>query len=195
MLAVQQGAAATRGRPTRRRRPRSDVSPHEQVVPKQEERAVGPEEGTTVHSLLSEQRVGRRDILKAAVGAGAALATGMVAAACGSGSSGPAATASGTSSIGGTPKPGGDLRVALTAGSSGDTLNAGAGETLMDAERLYALYNGVCRLTQRADGIELDLAEEITPNATATQWTIRVKPGITFHNGKDLTAEDVAFTF
>ena len=41
----------------------------------------------------------------------------------------------------------------------------------------------------------LSLAEEITPNADATLWTIRLKSGITFHNGKDLTADDVIYTF
>jgi peptide/nickel transport system substrate-binding protein len=35
----------------------------------------------------------------------------------------------------------------------------------------------------------------INPNATATEWTLRLKPGITFHNGKALTADDVIYTF
>ena len=39
------------------------------------------------------------------------------------------------------------------------------------------------------------LAEEMTPNKDATVWTIRLRKGVTFHNGKDLTAEDVLFTF
>ena len=39
------------------------------------------------------------------------------------------------------------------------------------------------------------LAEELTPNEDATEWTVRIKQGITFHNGKDLTADDVIYTF
>ena len=39
------------------------------------------------------------------------------------------------------------------------------------------------------------LADEVTPNAAATEWTVRLKSGITFHNGKDLTADDVIYTF
>ena len=35
----------------------------------------------------------------------------------------------------------------------------------------------------------------MTPNSNATEWTIRLKKGITFHNGKPLTADDVIFTF
>jgi len=38
------------------------------------------------------------------------------------------------------------------------------------------------------------LAEELSPNHDATEWTIRLKDGITFHNGKDLTAADVVYT-
>jgi peptide/nickel transport system substrate-binding protein len=43
--------------------------------------------------------------------------------------------------------------------------------------------------------IELSLAESIEPNRDATQWTIRVRPDVTFHDGRPLTSEDVAATF
>jgi peptide/nickel transport system substrate-binding protein len=44
-------------------------------------------------------------------------------------------------------------------------------------------------------GTELVLAEEITPRTSAaTAWVIRVRPGVTFHDGKPLTAEDVIYT-
>jgi peptide/nickel transport system substrate-binding protein len=47
-----------------------------------------------------------------------------------------------------------------------------------------------------ADRPALDLAEEVSSdNATATSWTIRLQKGVMFHNGKELTAEDVLFTF
>jgi peptide/nickel transport system substrate-binding protein len=38
------------------------------------------------------------------------------------------------------------------------------------------------------------LAEEITPNATGTEWTIRLRDGVEFHNGKTLSADDLVFT-
>ena len=37
--------------------------------------------------------------------------------------------------------------------------------------------------------------EEITPNSTATEWVMRLRPGVTFHNGKTVSAEDVIFSF
>lgn len=40
----------------------------------------------------------------------------------------------------------------------------------------------------------LRLAEEMTPNPDATVWTIRLRPGLEFHNGKTVTAEDLIFS-
>jgi peptide/nickel transport system substrate-binding protein len=56
------------------------------------------------------------------------------------------------------------------------------------------LYDFLARLDHNAQ-VQLSLAEEITPNANGTLWTIRLHPGVTFHNGKDLTADDVIYTF
>jgi peptide/nickel transport system substrate-binding protein len=129
--------------------------------------------------------------MKGMVAGGTLLATGGLVSACGAGSS--TTTSSSPSAV--TPKKGGNLRVALTGGSSSDTLDAAFEVTTLDVERLYALYNGICRISFNARGVENDLAEEIVPNSTATEWTIRLRPGVTFHNGKDLTAQDVVFTF
>ena len=43
-------------------------------------------------------------------------------------------------------------------------------------------------------GVELELAESFEPNSDLTEWTIRLRPGVTFHNGKALTADDVMYT-
>jgi peptide/nickel transport system substrate-binding protein len=111
--------------------------------------------------------------------------------ACSSGS-GPASS-SNSPGAGGTPQHGGDLRVAILGGSSSDTLDAGREVTQPDALRVMALYNGLVRLDSRAQVVN-DLAEELTPNADATQWDIRLKQGVTFHDGKPLTAHDIIFT-
>ena len=34
----------------------------------------------------------------------------------------------------------------------------------------------------------------MTPNTDATVWTIRLRSGVTFHDGKDLGADDVIYT-
>jgi peptide/nickel transport system substrate-binding protein len=132
----------------------------------------------------------RRRLLKLAATTGAAAAAVPLLDACSSGSgTSPASSPAGSA----TPRRGGDLRVAILGGSSSDTLDAGREVTQPDALRVMALYNGLVRLNSRAQVVN-DLAQELTPNADATQWDIRLVPGVTFHNGKPLTADDVIFS-
>jgi len=84
--------------------------------------------------------------------------------------------------------------VGIVGGSTSDTLDAHKEVTQPDAIRIMALYNPLVRLNTKAQVIN-DLAEEMTPNQDATVWTVKLKRGVTFHNGKDLTADDVIFTF
>jgi len=133
----------------------------------------------------------RRDVLRGALAGGVTLASGGLAAACG----GSSPSASTTPPAGGPrPRRGGNLRVGILGGSTADTLDAHKEVTQPDAIRIMALYNSLVRLDAKAQVVN-DLAEEMTPNKDASVWTIRLKPGVTFHNGKDLTATDVIFTF
>ncbi|MST34566.1 peptide ABC transporter substrate-binding protein, partial [Acidimicrobiaceae bacterium USS-CC1] len=91
------------------------------------------------------------------------------------------------------PKRGGRLTAGLTGGSSSDTLDAQQGVNNVDFSRLLQLYNPLVAYDSQVRPT-LALAEEFTPNSTATQWTVRVKKGITFHDGKPLTADDVLFS-
>jgi peptide/nickel transport system substrate-binding protein len=140
----------------------------------------------------STERTGltRRDLLRGAAAFSIAAAGVPLLASCTSSSSG---STSPTAVGSGSPTPGGDLRVAILGGSTSDTLDAGREVTQPDALRVMALYNGLVRLDQKARIVN-DLADELTPNSDATQWTIRLKKGVTFHNGKPLTAKDVLFT-
>jgi peptide/nickel transport system substrate-binding protein len=132
----------------------------------------------------------RRDVLRGALAGGAILATGGLAA-CGASS--PSASPT-PSASGPRPRRGGNLRVGILGGSTSDTLDANREVTQPDAIRIMALYNSLVRLDTKAQVVN-DLAAEMTPNKDATVWTVKLKPGITFHNGKDLTANDVIFTF
>ena len=62
--------------------------------------------------------------------------------------------------------------------------------TIPDIARVRQLYESLYRFTPDYR-IEPALAEEITPNADATQWTIRLRPGVTFHDGRPVTSRDV----
>jgi ABC-type dipeptide transport system, periplasmic component len=92
-----------------------------------------------------------------------------------------------------TPKKGGNLRVAILGGSNADTLDAHSEVTQPDSARVMSLYEGLVRIDPAGKLINV-LAESMEANATAMEWTIRLRKGVEFHNGKPLTAEDVAFT-
>lgn len=90
-------------------------------------------------------------------------------------------------------KRGGRLRVAHIGGGASETLDPNAGVTVIDAARATNLFDRLARL--RPDGsYELELAETFEPNADATEWTVRLRSGVTWHDGKPLTADDVIYT-
>ena len=135
------------------------------------------------------QGMRRRDFLRLG-GAGATLlAAGGLLDACGGTSA-----KSTTSTSAAKAKKGGDLTVAVLGGSSTDTLDADAEVSTPDLIRVAAIYNGLVTYNVGGTGVVNELAEELTPNSDATSWTIRVRPGVTFHNGKTLGAEDVIYT-
>ncbi|MBB3149170.1 peptide/nickel transport system substrate-binding protein [Phyllobacterium trifolii] len=93
-----------------------------------------------------------------------------------------------------TPKSGGNLRIAILGGGSADTLDANSNVTQPDTARVLGLYEPL-RSVRKGGVFENVLAESMEANADATEWTIRLRPDVLFHNGKKLQAEDVAFTF
>jgi peptide/nickel transport system substrate-binding protein len=132
---------------------------------------------------------GRRQFLRGMAGAGALAGAGSLLAACSSGSPAPAASSSAATAT----KPGGALKVGLTGGSGSDTLDPHKGLTYLDTARAQSLYQPLLQLNTRAQS-EFVLAEEISPHGSTSEWVIRLRPGITFHDGKPLTADDVIFT-
>ncbi|MDQ6818275.1 MAG: ABC transporter substrate-binding protein [Actinomycetota bacterium] len=113
---------------------------------------------------------------------------GTLVAACGGGSS---ATQAATS--GGTPKRGGTLRVGAQGGANTDTLDAHNVLTNTDFARLAQLYDPLVRLNDQGQP-QLVLAESVTPNKDATEWTIRIRKGVITHDGKPFGAKDVLFS-
>ncbi|MFE3059530.1 ABC transporter substrate-binding protein [Nocardia sp. NPDC059239] len=133
-----------------------------------------------------DQPITRRGMLQGALAGGSLLAVGGLLAACGSGGG----SGSGTS---GTPTNGGTLRVGLSGGGETDTLDAHLGITQADNIRLANLYDQVTQVDNEFK-YGPRLAEAIESNATADLWTLRLKSGIEFHNGKTLDADDLIFT-
>jgi peptide/nickel transport system substrate-binding protein len=132
----------------------------------------------------------RRDFLKASLAGSLAIGTSGLLDACGTGNTIKPFTVSKV----GKPQTGGQLRAGLTGGSTADTLNPLNAITNVDFSRINNLYEPLVGLTPTAQPVYV-LAEELTPNVKATEWTLRIRQGITFHNGKPLTADDVIYTF
>jgi peptide/nickel transport system substrate-binding protein len=130
----------------------------------------------------------RRQAFQASLAGVATLGLSGGLAACGGSSSSTSTTTSG-----GKPVYGGTLKAGLTEGSTSDTVDPLFPLTLPDYCRIRALYDALC--IYGSDGrIQLQLAEFMEPNSTATSWTIRVRKGVLFHDGTELTADDVLFT-
>jgi len=134
----------------------------------------------------------RRTFLRSVGAAGAAVAVGGLLDACGGGGS-----SSTHGSTGKTTTParnGGDLRVGLTGGSSSDTLDPfNAGLSAIGTCRGQQLYQPLVQLSNSAQ-LQYILAEEIVPAGSTSTWHIKLRKGITFHDGKPFGADDVVYT-
>lgn len=104
----------------------------------------------------------------------------------------PGASISAISSTG-TSKTGGSLKVGILGGSSKDSLDGDNPLSAVDHARVKSLYNQLAILDGDAN-MQMELAESIEPNSDNTEYVIRIKKGVTFHNGKDLTIDDVIFS-
>jgi peptide/nickel transport system substrate-binding protein len=137
--------------------------------------------------------LGRRQFLRGIAATGAVAGAGSLLAACAG--SGPSASgANNANQTSRTLRRGGNLKLGLTGGSSSDTLDPHKSLTYSDTARLQSLYQPLAQLNAQAQ-VEYVLAESITPHGSLSDWIIRLRPGVTFHDGKDFTADDVMFTF
>jgi peptide/nickel transport system substrate-binding protein len=136
--------------------------------------------------------LGRRQFLRGIAATGAIAGAGGLLAACGGPSS---STAGHLNTASRSLRRGGNLKLGLTGGSSSDTLDPHKSLTYLDTSRLQSLYQPLIQLNAQAQ-VEYVLAESITSHqGSLSEWIIRLRPGVTFHDGKSLTADDVIFTF
>jgi peptide/nickel transport system substrate-binding protein len=144
---------------------------------------------STPQSDLDRWRLTRRELLRSALIAGVTIPILGVAGCTSGGSETPSSSAASAS-----VKKGGTLRAAISGGSSSDSLDAQAAITTIDFARIFQLNEPLIGFDAEAHLVPI-LAEELTPTADATMWTLKLKSGITFHDGKPLTADDVIYSF
>jgi peptide/nickel transport system substrate-binding protein len=91
------------------------------------------------------------------------------------------------------PKRGGRLRVGIGGGGPTDNFDAALINGPSATTRGQVFYETLTWLDGRFK-LHNWLADEVTPNARGDQWTVRLRSGLEFHNGKTVTADDVLFS-
>ena len=92
-----------------------------------------------------------------------------------------------------TPKKGGKITLAWDQHGPADTLDPILFTSTIDYMRGRAGFNN---LLQFNDDMSMrpELAEEWSVNDNATEFTFKIRKGVTFHDGKPLTADDVVYS-
>jgi peptide/nickel transport system substrate-binding protein len=116
----------------------------------------------------------------------------LFAAACGGGdddssSGGGGGSANGTEEDAGTPQPGGQVTYGLEAETSGGYCLAEAQLAISGIQVARAVYDTLTAPDENGD-IKPFLAESVDHNADYTQWTIKLRPNVKFHDGTALDA-------
>ncbi|MGH3265932.1 MAG: ABC transporter substrate-binding protein, partial [Trebonia sp.] len=146
----------------------------------------------------SQDGMTRRQVLHGAMAGGAMLSAGGLLAACGSSStnnssSAPAATGSAPST--GKLKTGGSLSVGGTGGGAKDTIDGQLPTSDLDIMRTWNLYEPLAVRPPSFGPLEMMVAESLeAEHGKADSWIVKIRPGIEFHNGKTVTADDVIFS-
>ncbi|EJL84758.1 ABC-type dipeptide transport system, periplasmic component [Herbaspirillum sp. CF444] len=91
-----------------------------------------------------------------------------------------------------TPRRGGKIKIATQSSATSDTLDPAKSAHSTDYTRVHMFYNGLTTLDTKL-GPQMVLAEEMN-TSDATLWTVKLRSGVRFHDGKPLTPADVVFS-
>jgi peptide/nickel transport system substrate-binding protein len=131
-------------------------------------------------SLAAKGKVSRREFIQYA------LATGMTVA---------AADTLFVKAVQAAPKKGGFARIALAHGATTDSMDPGTyPDTGTQVPLSGTLSNSLMEVDNKGN-VVFDLAESMEPSDDVKTWVFKLKKGLTFHNGKDVTANDVVASF
>jgi len=134
---------------------------------------------------FAAKRISRRDFLRRGSVVGISVPVlGAIVAACGSSStSSPSAAAYKTDATikAGIITPTAAINPLTVADPGGADMLAQTGEYLCLADQQLTL--------------QPVLATGWTPNSAADEWTFKIRRGVTFHDGRPLTADDVVYTY
>ncbi|MEE4118729.1 MAG: ABC transporter substrate-binding protein, partial [Paracoccaceae bacterium] len=120
-------------------------------------------------------RLSRRAFVRSLVAAGVAV---------------PAALSTATRIEAATPARGGSFKLAMGHGSTTDSLDPGTYENGFMLNVGFAYGNCLTEIGPD-NKLRAELAESYEPANGGQSWVFRLRPGVEFHNGKTMTADDV----
>src|SRR5437868_9307678 len=93
-----------------------------------------------------------------------------------------------------TPRPGGRLRVGIIGAGKSESFNpASASASLIGVARASAVFDSLMSI-----GPDLALVPGLATawrhDESVTRWTLTLRPGVTWHDGKPFTADDVIYS-
>jgi peptide/nickel transport system substrate-binding protein len=129
---------------------------------------------------VSLGKVSRRDFMRLA------MAAGLSAAAAGTMFTRAARAA---------PKKGGTLKIGVGHGATTDTLDPGTWTNGLQFNMAVGVFGAQLAQVDQKNAVQPHLAETIEPAEGATKWVFKLRKGLTFHNGKTVTAPDVVESY
>ncbi len=134
----------------------------------------------TFQQMYRDGRMNRREFMAAmgALGVTATAAGGLMTSA---------------SALAATPQRGGSVIFASNLHGPDDTLDPILGTSTIDYTRANTSYNGLIQVWNDMS-LNPELAEEWSVNSNATEYTFKIRKGVEFHGGGELTAKDVVWS-
>jgi peptide/nickel transport system substrate-binding protein len=140
---------------------------------------------------IFESPLTRRRLLHGVAATGLVFGSSGLLAACGGDGDEAAGTQTGQE---GGPRRGGRLRVGHVGAGKGESFNPARGSSFIDASRYFNVFDPLSRVGPTLD-VEPGLALEWNANEDSTVWEVKLRPDVTWHDGKPFTADDVLYTF
>ncbi len=134
----------------------------------------------TFQQMYRDGRMNRREFMAAmgALGVTATAAGGLMTSA---------------SALAATPQRGGSVIFASNLHGPDDTLDPILGTSTIDYTRANTSYNGLIQVWNDMS-LHPELAEEWSVNSNATEYTFKIRKGVEFHGGGELTSKDVVWS-
>jgi peptide/nickel transport system substrate-binding protein len=131
-------------------------------------------------SLAALGRISRREFMQLAIAAGFTV---------------PAAARLFTSAARAQARRGGSFKAGIGHGSTTDTLDPATWTNTFSASMGLGIFGAALTETDAKNAVVPHLAESFEPADGAKKWVFKLRKGATFHNGKNVTADDVVATY